>query len=146
MRVQVMDGRIVATRQVDELLTTKARLTAEPNDALPLGALGVVYSGEFLGGKVPEQQDLKAMMVKVATDPSLLSTAERAHIATIVAKFSGRTAGPVSGAGVVSNDAATHWAAESARKVAAGVAHVAYVQKTYSDYWDKHTKAMAGNV
>ena len=137
MRVQVMDGRIVAGAERgagfgktrDTMLTTSNRLNAEPNDALPPGALGIAYTVDFLGGRMPEQKDLDAIVAKTATDPSLLSPVERAHIVTILSKFSGRSGSRTSAAGVTSNDAATAWAAKSARNVAAGVAHVADVQK-----------------
>ncbi len=150
IHARVMDGRIAAFRETDQLLTTSARLTAEPNDPLPLGSLGVAYSGEFLGGKMPQQVELRGLMVKVATTPSLLTASERASIAAIVARFSGRSAGPVSAAGVVSNDTAatttTHWAAESAAQVKAGVDRVADIQRRNDDFWERQNKAMHADV
>jgi hypothetical protein len=146
IHARVMDGRMLSARQSDAMLTTKARLTAEPPPPLPDGALGVLYDGNFLGGRVPAQADLDAALAKVVSDPSLLSVKERADIGAIISRFSGRSNGPVSGVGITSNDSASDMARASVATVAQGVAQVQQIQRDNDAFWDRQMKLMATDV
>jgi len=106
--------------------------------------MGVQWTGTggSGNGSVPEQ--LRIVAAIAAHDPTVLNDAERATIACIVQKFSGRGAGPIGKTGVVSND--VKMAAQAVEEVRANVEHNAQVAGVYGSFWDKQLESMQSEI
>jgi hypothetical protein len=81
------------------LLTTKARLTAEPGPKIP--DLGLLLTGN--AGAAPKQKD-RIKVARIMASVGDLTEEERAELAFEVGKFSGREPSRVSNLGAMSND------------------------------------------
>jgi hypothetical protein len=116
----------------DALLTTSARLTAEPAPEVRPGEMGVRLTGS---GMVPRQVDITAM--RSLRDTGLLSPAAVAEIDQILAKYSGSSRGRTSAGGITSTDEARTAVAE----IAANIDNNKAVARTYKDFWDANAAA-----
>jgi hypothetical protein len=130
------------------LLTTNARLTAEPPPRVPAGAMGVRWDGTAGdgSGRVPTQAEIAENIAAIEKAAGyLLTPAQRAKVTALLTQFSGAQAGPTNAAGVA-NNTNTDWARESARDVAAEIGRNAEVGNVYADFWKKQMEMMNYNA
>lgn len=97
-RIQTMDA---ARRHRDELITTNMRINAEP--APPAPDLGVRYDGNSRFGIMATQDDMAEVQQSLAEN-GLISKADVSAIQAILEKYSGRSAGRTTQAGVSTAD------------------------------------------
>ncbi len=127
-RIQTTDA---ARRHRDELITTSMRINAEP--APPAPDLGVRYDGNPRYGVMATQDDMAEVQQSLAEN-GLISKADVSAIQAILAKYSGRSAGRTTQAGVSTADANA--------QVRDGVRVIQDVQKQNDAFWKDHLAAL----